>query len=82
MVLAREDVKAGGVTDPDALLDALLVVGDVGDDGEAERMDFLWIDFLRGFVNSVGLWKCPGFQAKADCWRTGLSCAGLWCLCF
>ena len=34
-----EDVKAGGVTDPDALLDALWVVGDVGDDGEAERMD-------------------------------------------
>ena len=31
---------------------------------------------IERFVNSVGLWKRPGFQAKADCWRIGLSCAG------
>ena len=34
-----EDVKAGGVTDPvDVLLDGLLVVGDVGDNGEVDWM--------------------------------------------
>ena len=63
----------------DELLDALMV-GNVG--GNAEWMEATWNKNLRGYVNSVGLSKCPRFQAKAECWRDRLSCAGLWLVCF
>ena len=64
-----EDVKAGGVTySMDALLDALLVVGDIGNSGKAG-----WMEAPLGRKRS---------QAKAECRRLGPSCAGFWLECF
>ena len=52
---------------------------DVKADGEADWMGAsLEQFFLRGFVIRAGLSKCPGFQAKAVCWRIRLSCSGMW----
>ena len=57
-----EDVKEGGVTDPvDALLDAFWWSGTL------VGWKPFWNENLRGFLNSVGISKCPRFQIKAEC---------------
>ena len=72
-----EVVKAGGETDPvDALLDALSVVGDAGDDGEAD-----WTEaHLEQIERICG--QCPRIQAEAECCCVWPSCAGKWLECF
>ena len=62
----------------------MLVVGDVGDNGEADWMEArLEQNFETICEPSGALSKCPRFQAKAVCWHIRPVCAaGMWFECF